>query len=202
MVSNEMTWLAGDRRTLETRLWTDWFSGIPRLRDQFRQIRGDDDPLLYNETASVGVLASAASRSGLLALAEYVAVKRGAGQGRPLRNGRCDLWVQDPASHRAWSFEFKQCYASGGVRRATLERRLRAACSDANAVHSFEADRCFGGLIISGEGDSGLGKDCVATVEALAADMTYACRIGGGVTLVWILLLDIRQRDWKRELAR
>ena len=69
-------------------------------------------------------------------------------------------------------------------------------------MHSFEADRRFGGLIISGEGENKLGRDCVATVEALAAEMTYACRIGGGVTPVWILLLDICQRDWRKELAK
>jgi hypothetical protein len=199
---SEMTWLAGDKRTLESRLWTDWFSAIPQLRDQFSQIRENDDPFLYNETASVGMLASAASRSGLLALAEYVAIKRGTGRGRPLRNGRCDLWVQDPTSHRAWSFEFKQCYATGGVRRATLERKLRAACSDASAVHSFEADRYFGGLMILGDDENALGGNCVATVETLAAEMTYACRISGGTTPVWVLLLDINQEDWRKFLSK
>lgn len=44
----------------------------------------DFDPLRYTETASVGLLATAAGRAGFLTLAEYVADKRAPGRGRPI----------------------------------------------------------------------------------------------------------------------
>lgn len=194
-------WLAGDERTLEYRLWSSWFRQVPRFRNAFSNIDDSDDPLLYNETASVGVLSSAASRSGLLALAEYVTSKRGTGRGRPLRNGRCDLWVQDPVSERSWSFEFKQYYCRTKVQRRSLVNKLRRACVDAYDVHSFQADRRFGGLLVIGHGDCEVSDGARNTIEELAGETTFACRLGGGLTPAWLLLVDVCNTDWRRHPA-
>lgn len=152
----------------------------------------DDDPLFYNETASVGVLAGAATRAGLLALAEYKATKRGSGRGRPHKYGRCDLWISDPESSFSWAFEFKQRFCTANVREQTIASVMKRACRDAGKVHPLEADRCFGALLISARAGETLLTDAAARIESAAKKSTFACRlVGGSESPVYLLLQEV-----------
>lgn len=185
-----MEWLCGDRRTREAILWKRWLELVPRIRKEFHAAI-DDDPLFYNETASVGVLAAAASRAGLLALSEYAATKRGAGRGRPHRDGRCDLWIATPDTRRSWSFEFKQCFCSSEPRSTTIAARLDRACADAWDVHPLEADLRFGGLLISACEGQALSEKAVKRIRSVAESATYACRFDGGLGQVFLILRQV-----------
>ena len=183
--------MSGDRRSREARLWAPWLRQLPRLRRQFAN-RFDFDPLRYNETASVGLLATAAGRAGFLTLTEYVADKRAPGRGRPYRDGRCDLWLGHAESGAAWAIEFKQLFCAARCRPATLEGQLRLACEDAWQVDAVEGRR-FGALIVSGWLDDALPVATVKTIEELAAGTTYSCRVGGGSSPVWLLFDEPRK---------
>src|SRR5690349_242338 len=80
--------LATDERTIEARLWPRWMKAADTLVSRFAHF--DDDPFSYNETASVSLLCSAATRCGYLAFAEYATTKRGRKDKRERGHGRCD----------------------------------------------------------------------------------------------------------------
>ena len=190
MPASRIEWLSGDRRSREARLWSPWLRQLPRLRKQYSDVF-EFDPLRSNETASVGLLATAAGRAGLLTMAEYVAWKRAPGRGRPYRNGRCDLWVGHADSGTSWAFEFKQHFCANRCRPATLTKHLDRAREDARQVDSQEADRRFGGLIVSGWIDDPLPEMTVDAIEELARASTFSCRVGGGSAPVWLLFDEV-----------
>lgn len=187
---HRVEWLKSDQRRIEASVWKKWFGLIPVLRDEFIS-HMDDDPLMYNETTSCGLLASSASRAGLLALNEYITTKRGPGRGRPHRWGRCDLWVYDPNTKRSWSFEMKQKFCISTHRQDYFHRLLDEAYSDANCVHPQEADNRYGGIIISGPEGSRLSRENEVNIVQTAADTTFSCRIEGGKAPVWMLLREV-----------
>lgn len=187
-----MQLLSGDGRSREARLWTTWLRQLPRLRKQYFEAF-EFDPLRSNETASVGLLATAAGRAGLLTMAEYVTWKRALSRGRPYRGGRCDLWVGDPRSGTSWAFEVKQHFCSKRCRPSTLAKHLDRACKDARQVDSLEADRRFGVLIVSGCADDSLPEATVTVINNLAAACTYSWRVDGGSAPVWLLFREVRQ---------
>ena len=184
-----MEWLHCDGRRREVSIWGDWLARVPGIRDKFVKTI-NYDPFFYNETASVGVLANAASQSGLLALSEYSATKRGNGRGRPHRQGRCDLWVANPNADISWSFEFKQLFCRPNVQETTIDAALRRACEDARAVHPLEADLCFGGVFVSAYITGSLSERAVEGITAVANNSTFACRIDGGQRPVYLILQE------------
>jgi hypothetical protein len=184
------TWIQADGRRREARIWQEWFRLVPVIREEFLSVI-DDDPLFYNETASVGVLAGAASRVGLLALAEYSATKRGTGRGRPHRHGRCDLWVCEVEGKSSWSFELKQLFCSKSARRGTIAGALERACRDARAVHPLEADHRFGGLLVSGRDGCKLTGATVQCIEAIASEKTFSWCFDGGIGPVWLIIQQV-----------
>ncbi|WP_448140402.1 hypothetical protein [Sphingopyxis fribergensis] len=184
-----MKWIKNNGRRRETDIWGRWLGHVPSIRRAFAKMI-DDDPLLYNETASVGVLASAASRARLLALPEYIAVKRGNGRGRPHKNGRCDLWLGDPVSHKSWAFEFKQIFCPANPRTGTIAAALDRAMDDIHKVHPLEADRRFGGLFVSGYEHCVLSDGAIERIEALAKSACFACRFEGGAQPVYLILKE------------
>ena len=186
-----MIWIKGDDRRHEATSWAKWLGKVPHIRREFAKAISDD-PLLYNETASVGVLATAASRAGMLALAEYSAVKRGDGRGRPHRPGRCDLWIADMSIDRSWAFEFKQLFCAPTPRRGTIAAALDRACADARKVHPLEADYCFGALLISACEGRTLTDEAVERIEAVASEASFACKLGGGKLPVYLILREVR----------
>jgi hypothetical protein len=95
--------------------WQRWLDEIGAVRQKFYQKFDDFDPLYYGETATVGLLANAAGRAGLLALPEFseARIKRPGGK----RLGRHDLWLVDLKSERSWLFEFKVCWPQKGTRK-------------------------------------------------------------------------------------
>jgi hypothetical protein len=183
--------LSGDHRSREARLWAPWLRQLPRLRKQVANAF-DFDPLRYNETASVGLLATAAGRAGFLTLAEFVSDKRAPGRGRPYRNGRCDLWLGHADTGAAWAIEFKQLFCAARCRPMTLEDQLRRACEDAWQVDAVEGRR-FGALIVSGWLEDALPIATVKSIETLAAATAYSCRVGGGTAPVWLLFDEPRK---------
>lgn len=184
-------WIVGADATDEFRLLARWFRQVSRIRDQFAQCMSVDfDPLRVNETASVGFMAAAASRSGLLTLTDYMSVKRGWEKREPYRVGRCDLWVGDPDRQRSWAFEFKQ----GAVGRTTRPDKIRQlsdqACQDARRVDRLEAHRRFGGLVLTlqhGSRPAEIGDQ----LKVLCARASYCCRLGKDERPAWIYLEEV-----------
>jgi hypothetical protein len=183
-------WIRCDQRRRESHLWRNWLRLVPVIREEFLSVI-DDDPLFYNETASVGVLASAASRAGLLALAEYSATKRGTGRGRPHRHGRCDLWVCEVSGKTSWSFEMKQLFCASNVRDATIEAALESARRDAKAVHPLEATHRFGGLLLSARAGGALNVEATERIITFAKRATFAWCFEGGSGPVWLILAQV-----------
>ncbi|SFB86825.1 hypothetical protein SAMN05660443_0627 [Marinospirillum celere] len=70
------------------RLLEEWVLQVERY---CRVYEGQDAPYLYTEQANVGLIASAAWRSGGIALEEFQSVK--GVKHRPKWNGRIDLWL-------------------------------------------------------------------------------------------------------------
>jgi hypothetical protein len=149
----------------------------------------DDDPLLYNETTSVAFLASAAARTGMFTLAEYVSTKRWVEDRRWNAQGRCDLWLADPSGEWSWSLEFKQMFCRPTPRANTVKRRLERACTDVGCVDAYEASRKFGALLVSGGSHGELTDEGIKQIEQVAQEeATMACRIGGSNMPVYLLL--------------
>jgi hypothetical protein len=79
-----ITFLNGDRRTAEYRAWTPWLKAVSALVARFAGELADD-PLAYNETASVSLLAAGAAKAGHLGIAEFSTVKGHKADGADLR---------------------------------------------------------------------------------------------------------------------
>jgi hypothetical protein len=137
--------LKGDERTVEAQIWEEWLCATAKLCDKFAEDHGDD-PLAYNETASVSLLCSAAASRGWLGLAEYALTKRAAEDRRRSAPGRCDLYLLTPT--RSWAFEFKQLFP-WGVPRRRLQTAWDAARRCAECLPLQEADARVAGLMVS-----------------------------------------------------
>lgn len=137
--------LQGDERTLEAKVWGVWLQAARRLCENFANDL-EDDPLGYNETASVSLLCSAAATIGWLGLAEYALTKKAVEDRRRAAPGRCDLYLLTPA--RSWAFEFKQLFPFG-VPRRRLQTVWDAARRCAECLPLQEADARVAGLIVS-----------------------------------------------------
>lgn len=174
--------LTGDKRRREAALWKAWMDEIPGIRREFNDWLPDMDPFGYNEAATAGMLANAASKAGLLSLTEYVMTKRHSTRGRPFRRGRGDLWLGDSASQVCWGFEFKQRRARPGLREDTFDGYLELCRSDACALHDDEADWKVGGLVL-------LGKDfdtaAIDRIDSYCSHADFSYRIGG-LFPVWL----------------
>lgn len=137
--------LRGDERTLEAQIWEEWLRAATKLGDKFAKDLGDD-PLAYNETASVSLLCSAAATRGWLGLAEYALTKRAPEDRRRSAAGRCDLYLLTPT--RSWAFEFKQLFPFG-VPARRIQTAWDAARRCAECLPLQEADARVAGLVVS-----------------------------------------------------
>ena len=175
--------LKTDQRRIEAPLWQRWMDHVSKSRRGFAELI-DFDPLT-NETASMSVLAAAASRSGLFAMTDYVCDKHQKDRRKRLRRGRADLWVG--SSTCTWAFEAKQIRCRPGVRLTTLEARLELARHDAGELPESEGDRFFGILVATLPDGVSTPKleDCL-TDFAQKAD--FAWRIGGGTRPAYVYL--------------
>jgi hypothetical protein len=184
-------WIAGADQTDEFRLLSQWFQQVCEIRERFATcMSADFDPLGSNETASVGFLAAAASRAGLLTLTDYVSIKRGWEARAPYRLGRCDLWLADPLRQLSWAFEFKQGLIGRGTRLAKVGKLLDQACFDARRVDRLEADHRYGALVIGFQNGAQF-EDYHEGLRQLSARTSYCCRLCGGAAPVWIYLESV-----------
>lgn len=176
-------WLNGHKGRVERRAWEPWLQTVGEMREAFAKAM-EDDPVLYNETATMGLLSAAANRCGLLSMAEYACWKRG--QDRRKRTwGRADLWVYDPSRGVSWSFEAKQIACVNGVRRSTLDARMATACDDADKITMWESKQAYGLLVVvAPEGECSVPMQQM--MKALADDCDLACRLGGGDQRVFL----------------
>lgn len=140
------TYLKGKRETAEFKYWTRWLDAVAMLANRFSQEVEGDDPLAYNETASVSLLTSAAACAGFVALAEFSTDKAAAKGERGHRHGRSDLWIQ--TSEKSWAFEFKQWNPKGA---SSPNGRLRSSMGKAEecarAILKKDADCAVAGVI-------------------------------------------------------
>ena len=111
--------------------WRCWFPLWQRLINRHcAHTSNKDAPFLHTERANVGVLAAAASQSGLTALEEF-ATRRGDGSRE--KSGRADLWVASQGERISEVFEAKRIYFGN----EDSEARLTSVIAD--AVHQISA---------------------------------------------------------------
>lgn len=189
--------MAGDGRRRELKRWASWFHEVGRARLAFAKAVGFDP--MINETASMGVLASAASKAGLLAITEYVCRKRAVKNGRQFRHGRADLWVHDWKKDRSWAFEAKQVHGTGQMKFETLKRKLDAACRDAADIPHWEAKSRFGMLIVTvpAEGATSTTKEAL---ETLATKCFAAFEVNGCAPAAYIFIARQKRPRVKKAL--
>jgi hypothetical protein len=141
------------------------------LANEFGQL--EDDPFAYNETATVSLLIAAATRAEMLALAEFVSMKK---VNRVPVEGRCDLWIC--GRRQSWAFEVKQAMYRGGYHRpSTIMGWLKDACNDARKLTHHEADKRFGLLVISTLYADEIDPDFVESLERVISKTDYAWQI-------------------------
>lgn len=178
----DFAWLNVDRRLTEAGSWEPWFKHVAKTRRAFAQFI-DLDPM-SNETASCGVLSSAASTKGLLSMTEYLCVKKHKTDYRRRGHGRADLWVADPSRKISWAFEAKQLRCEPGTRRATIEAAMSAACHDASRLTDLEADRFYGLLIATlpayAYADADALRGICDRLDEFGETSQIACKFGGG----------------------
>lgn len=138
--------LSGDARTREYAAWTRWLQTAAALTGRFATELADD-PFAYNETASVSLLASAATMAGYLSLAEFGVTKGHRSDRRISADGRCDLWVATEST--SWGFEFKQIRPERLTGLRALQSAMAEAVECAKCLRSDEADKRVAGLIVS-----------------------------------------------------
>ncbi len=114
-------------------IFRKWFKKISEIMERYEKI--DDNPLYYNETASVSVFASAAMMVGMLSLAEFYCKKK---DSKKLKNakkdGRADLWVYDEKLAEHWFFEFKSIWIDKNFRKIKFNNCIDAAQKDAKEI--------------------------------------------------------------------
>ncbi len=117
--------------------WKLWLDKTAEIRDRYKHAEDGDDPLGYNETASVSVMASAAYACGGYALAEYVSQKRTKEDRRRKGHGRDDLYAVIEGDW--WVFEYKQlfCTTKNNLYEK-LNDKFDEACDCAKQTDSLE----------------------------------------------------------------
>lgn len=153
MSKTKVKLIKGDKRTLEYEVWSKWIKAAAKLFDRHISAWPEDDPLAYNETASVAFLAAAGSVAGYVTLAECKTDKLDSTEADPAkitmrkRQGRADLWLHSAKRH--WAFEFKQRLGIG-VSRANgrLGSWMKLAEKCALDVNESEDGKPIAGLIL------------------------------------------------------
>jgi hypothetical protein len=182
MALSDFSWLRiVDRKRMEVASWEPWLRNVAKTRRAFSEFITDYDPM-SNETASCGVLSSAASAAGLLSMTEYLCLKKDPQHYSKRVNGRADLWVCDTGRRTSWAFEAKQVRCVAGTRLSTLENAMADACDEASRMPDLEADRRFGLVIATMPPDAepeAMFK-LVYRLDAFAEEADFACRVEGG----------------------
>ncbi|MBO9708081.1 MAG: hypothetical protein J7521_07705 [Caulobacter sp.] len=184
-----VTCLKGDERTIEYRDWSHWLKSLGDLVLRFdREVY--DDPLGYNETASVSLLASAAAHAGYLGLAEFYTTKGQRHDRRFAAQGRCDFWMASDA--RSWGFEFKQ-RTPKRLTPAIPLRAMEEAHDCARSLRRTEANSRVAGLIISlANIDPDDLDDARDDMRAFAQDRDFAWELRGeGFSTDTFLFFDL-----------
>lgn len=153
MAKTKVKLIKGDQRTLEHEVWSKWIDTVAKLFDRHISAWPEDDPLAYNETASVAFLAAAGSVAGYVTLAECKTDKLDSTEAdsakleRRKRQGRADLWLH--STKRYWAFEFKQRLGVG-VSRANgrLASWMKLAEKCALDIDDEEDGKPVAGLIL------------------------------------------------------
>lgn len=148
-------------------------------------IMDDFDLFNYNEMCSVSALSNAAALAGFVTQTEYVLTKHGLTQGRPKRNGRCDLWLGDLDSKYSWGFEAKQHFAVGGLRDCTFNKHLDNAANDAKTLNKNEADRLVGLLIVTPHTDADVGL-LSSRMNEISTQADFIFRIDRELRPIWL----------------
>jgi hypothetical protein len=115
MALSDFSWLKVDKWSrMEAPSWEPWLKNVAKTRRAFSEFITDYDPM-SNETASCGVLSSAASAAGLLSMTEYLCLKKDRRHYSKRVNGRADLWVCNISRRRSWAIEAKQVRCVAGM---------------------------------------------------------------------------------------
>ncbi len=187
--------LSGDRRKAEYRAWAPWLEATAALVSRFDRELGDD-PLGYNETASVSLLAAGAAQAGHLGIAEFSVVKGHKADRRIPANGRCDFWMR--GDRKSWGFEFKQ-RAPARVTDAFWLKAMDEAKACARCLRPSGADERVAGLIVSlGRHEPHDLEPSRAKLRELAAlcDYAWELRTTGGVASDTFFFFEIIGRRW------
>lgn len=183
--------LRADGRRREAQRWPRWLEHVAEIQDSFLDWMEGLDPLRFNETASVAVLANAATLAGYLTLTEYAELKRDLGRGKPFRAGRCDLWIADPHPTRpfCWGMEVKKHFGAKGTLQPTVNSKLAKSLEDAKRLQRSESDQRVGCLLLSPREDVECTEEVQSHFDSLclgtSADLIY--RVSGKAGRTWIL---------------
>ena len=186
-----VTWHKKSRsNSVEARAWDRWFAEIPSLRKEYFEFIGQDhDVFSYNEASSAGLFACGAARARMIALPEYVCLKKGRRDKRRRVNGRADLWIYDPHHKLSWCFEFKHLLGRTSYSETLINKKLEAAVSDAACiVTENECDKAFGAVLISCRDRSVFDDDFFESIINVARDCDYCVEIGGGAGAMFLLI--------------
>jgi hypothetical protein len=132
-----------------TNLLNEWKA----LVKSYHKTTKEDVCWIYNERATLSVLAGAAWRLGWIALEEYSTEKLAPSESEgPLKaNGRCDLWLSH--GKRSFAIEAKQSWQSIGrqvkSQNKWAKRKYTAAFKDAGRLIRAEADSRLAMLFIA-----------------------------------------------------
>ena len=186
-----------DARSAEAKFCKRWLEAAAELREKMYADGEGFDPLRYNETATVGLLATAAGRAGLLALPEFAESNRKLPEGR-VRPGRCDLWLADEDLTHNWVMEFKVCWFSPRPK-VKLINPLNAAIKAVFERDRDEADNRWACAIYSAD-KAWLKEGCQREKWSAPADLLrvaehvdLAFRLDGGQAPVFFLLRKVQR---------
>ncbi len=176
-VLGELLWEWAGVIERTTRFWTD----------------EDDSAWLYNERASLSVLAGAVWRIGGIAFEEYSHDKHRPRESKGKPSGRCDIYFQ--LGSREFIAEVKQCWPSLGRRgtpQQTVGAKLELARHDALRLKRYTYER----LAITFVAPY-LSKGEEATLDARLSNWLRAVRRIPHDCLAWCFPLQGRKKCFK-----
>lgn len=191
-----------DRRTIDSKFCERWFAAADELRSMIYASGEGFDPFDFNETATVGILAVAAGRAGLMALPEFVETNRQLPEGR-VRAGRCDLWIADPDWKMDWLIEFKVRWFRPHDDKKLVNKMneaIRAVCErDRQEAKDRWACTVYAPAYdVAGSNDPSAWPS-LGRIENLAERVDLAFRMDGGRCPVFILMRRIPKMARKFE---
>lgn len=188
MEGEKLELISGDPESPTTKVWSEWMASVAFVRNEFAK-RLQKDAFCFNEAASVGILAGAATRIGGLALTDYRLTKRHSSDPDRESAERADLFLA--LGGQKWIFEFKTRFHS--LNDSKLADGRKEALNDIRRNHELDGSIGKAGVICHfGYSEEHLLEKYAANVEELARGAAHAWRFDQleHASLMYILFWD------------